>query len=351
MRLPDGRRVDSAAGNRHDALFERDYDLLLEAGICGVRESLRWHLMEPTRGELVEAELLERLLALERRGMRALWSLTQFGLPDWIDVWSGAFPAIFADYARRIAILYRSVTSVPPVWSPINEISYWSWASGSGGFAPVAPGRGAELKRQLVLAAVAASRALREVDPACRLVHIDPIVNIVQADDAVDTEQVGAFEAWDMICGRLSPELGGSPGLLDIVGINFYPHNQRLADGTMIAPGHPDFVPFHLLLQEVAARYGRPLLVAETGTEGTECAAWLRYIVEEMRRAGSSIELAGLCLYPVADYPGWVDARHCMCGVIASDATWDKRWLHEHMKEVVSSTLVTLEQGSRASPL
>ena len=43
MCLADGRRVDCLADSRHDALFERDYDLLLEAGIVSVRESLRWH--------------------------------------------------------------------------------------------------------------------------------------------------------------------------------------------------------------------------------------------------------------------------------------------------------------------
>ena len=34
------------------------------------------------------------------------------------------------------------------------------------------------------------------------------------------------FQAWDMICGRLFPELGGSPRHLDIVGINYYWTNQ-----------------------------------------------------------------------------------------------------------------------------
>lgn len=343
MRLPDGRRVDSAAGNRHDQLFERDYDLLMEIGVLGVRESLRWHRMAPRAGDLHSVELLDRLRALERRGMRALWSLTQFGLPDWVDVWSESFPSVFAEYARRVAALYRENAQASPVWSPINEISYWAWAAANGSFEPNAAGRGDELKRQLVRAVIAASRALREVDPACRLVQIDPVVNIVVGDGhVVATEQAGAYEAWDMLCGRLHPELGGSSDLLDIVGINFYPHNQRMADGTMIAPDHPQYVPFHLLLAEVAARYRRPLLVAETGTEGVDCADWLTYVSTEMQRGLGSMELAGLCLYPVLDYPGWVDDRHCTCGAIGSDGSWETRWLHPHMREVMLSTRATL---------
>src|SRR5437762_10734904 len=34
-------------------------------------------------------------------------------------------------------------------------------------------------------------------------------------------------EAWDMIGGLLEPELVGSPRLLDIIGVNYYGHNQR----------------------------------------------------------------------------------------------------------------------------
>ena len=29
-----------------------------------------------------------------------------------------------------------------------------------------------------------------------------------------------------MLCGRLWPELGGGERYLDIIGVNFYPHNQ-----------------------------------------------------------------------------------------------------------------------------
>lgn len=63
------------------------------------------------------------------------------------------------------------------------------------------------------------------------------------------------------------------------------------------------------------ARYGRPLLLTETGVEGANGAGWLRYVGGEVRaalRAGVPVE--GICLYPVMDYPGWKDDRHCRCG-------------------------------------
>ena len=34
------------------------------------------------------------------------------------------------------------------------------------------------------------------------------------------------FEAWDMLTGRLHPELGGDESMVDIIGVNFYDRNQ-----------------------------------------------------------------------------------------------------------------------------
>jgi hypothetical protein len=351
MRMADGRRVDCLAGTRHDALFERDYDLLLQAGIRGVRESLRWHYMQPTASDFRPDELLARLRGLRRRGMQAIWSLTQFGLPDWVDIWAPSFPGQFAHYARRVAELYRCAAEDVPMWAPINEISYWAWAGGNvGGFAPAAVDRGRELKLQLAAAAIGACRALREVDPRCRLVHVDPVINIVShCSELSSAEEEGSYEAWDMLRGTLHPELGGRPELLDIVGVNFYPHNQRMADGTMIPPHDPKFVPVHRLIEGVAKRYGRPLLIAETGTEGHECADWLRYMAAEIQRAASRMTVVGLCLYPVLDYPGWADGRHCTCGLIGSDAEWSRRWLHPYMREALAETLELLGGEATAS--
>jgi Glycosyl hydrolase family 1 len=345
MVLPHGRRVDSAAGNRHDLLYEEDYDLLRSVGITSVRESLRWHRIERRPGTYDSGELVARLRALRARGMRGIWSLTHFGVPDWMDIWSSEFPGVFSAYAAAVAEAFRSETDEVPIWSPVNEISYWTWAAGKKGmFRPYAPRRGPELKRQLVAAAIAASETLRAVDPRARLMHIDPVINIVARDrppgiDPQALEASGMFEAWDMLRGTLEPSLGGRADLLDILGLNFYPENQSFPDGTLVPLDHPLFVPFHKLAGCVAARYDRPLIVAETGTEGRAERQWLRYMANEAGMAAASVPLVGFCLYPVIDYQGWSDRRHCRCGLIACASDWSRRWLRPHMEPVLKDVL------------
>ena len=96
--------------------------------------------------------------------------------------------------------------------------------------------------------------------------------------------------------------------------------------GATIPLGHWMYRPLRHLLIEVGARYGRPVLLSETGAEGSNGAGWLRYVggeVRAARRAGVPVE--GICLYPVMDYPGWQNDRPCRCGLIRSGGDWRER--------------------------
>jgi hypothetical protein len=130
-----------------------------------------------------------------------------------------------------------------------------------------------------------------------------------------------------MISGRVWPELGGNERYLDVIGVNFYPHNQwfynlkgfrRIRKFTPILRRSPLYRPFREMLAEVYDRYHRPVLIAETGSEGRLRAGWFRYICEETRAAiDEGIPVQGMCLYPILNHPGWVDGRHCY------NALWD----------------------------
>ena len=98
--------------------------------------------------------------------------------------------------------------------------------------------------------------------------------------------------------------------------MNYYIHNQWVDGDLPISINHPRYRPFRDLLGDIYDRYQRPLFVAETGIEGDSRSAWLRITGHEVtaaRRAGIPVE--GICLYPIFDYPGWEDERHCPTGL------------------------------------
>jgi hypothetical protein len=130
-----------------------------------------------------------------------------------------------------------------------------------------------------------------------------------------------------MISGRFWPELGGRPEYLDVIGVNYYSNNQwihqdpntppsRRRKDMLLPPSHPLHRPVREMLSEVYERYRRPVFIAETGIEGDARPSWLRYIGQEARAAAAAgVQLEGLCLYPIVDYPGWGDDRHCNSGL------------------------------------
>jgi hypothetical protein len=163
--------------------------------------------------------------------------------------------------------------------------------------------------------------AVRDVDSRARFVHVDPLIHIVAPRGRPDLaeeariQRTAQFEAWDMLCGKLCPELGGSTDLLDIVGVNYYHANQFETPDARLRweddPRDERFIPFHKLLDEVAQRYGRPLLVAETSHFGSGRGKWMREIAEEVYIARmQGIPLEGVCLYPIIDRPDWEDMTH-----------------------------------------
>jgi hypothetical protein len=137
-----------------------------------------------------------------------------------------------------------------------------------------------------------------------------------------------------MLAGRLAPELGGAPDVLDVVGVNYYSNNQREFGGGELAAGDPRRRSFPAMLAEVHARYGRPVFVAETSIEGDARASWLRHVSEEVRaaiRAGVPVE--GICLYPVLSHPGWDDDRYCPNGLLEMEVRDERRVEHAPLAE------------------
>ncbi len=326
-RRHDGRRLDLLNATRHDRFAADDYRRLSEHQISTVRDGLRWHLIEAFPGRYDWSSFLPMLRAARDIGTQPIWDLCHYGWPDDIDIWSSAFVDRFARFAAKAAEVVRDETSAVPFYCAINEMSFWAWAGGeTGRFNPGCYGRGADLKRQLVRASIAAIDAIRTVDPRARFVTAEPLINLVCGSpvpehiQASETYRLSQYEALDMLTGTLEPELGGSPEFLDIVGVNYYPDNQWYHCGPTIPMGHYAYRPLSDMLAEVHERYGRQIVLAETGAEGSGRAAWLHYVCSEVQLAREEgIPIEGVCLYPILDYPGWDNDRTCSVGLM-SDA-------------------------------
>ncbi len=88
----------------------------------------------------------------------------------------------FADYARAAAEYVVPRVRGPHFFTPINEITFFGFMGGEWGWA--APFRNTKedrhaLRLSLCTADIAAVKAIREVDPEARMVHIDPLILVV----------------------------------------------------------------------------------------------------------------------------------------------------------------------------
>jgi len=324
-RLATGKRLDEIAFTQHDRFARQDYLRLREQEIRAAREGLRWHLIEARPGQYDFRSVLPMLRAARDSGIQVIWDLFHYGWPDdWLELFEPRFVDALAKLAREFARLWKNETDEVLFVCPTNEISFFSWAAGeSAVLNPFATHRGNELKEQLVRANLAACEAVWDIDPRTRIAQIDPMINVLPLDPdnpeqlrAAESYRTSQFEAWDMLSGRLKPHLGGASKYLDIIGGNYYVHNQWILGSGFIDQDNPRYKPLRNIIKELYQRYARPFFIAETGIEDELRPKWFNYVCGEARAAAEAgVELEGICLYPIVNHPGWLDDRHCYNGL------------------------------------
>jgi hypothetical protein len=331
-RRRSGHRLDLVAATKHDQFAQADYLRLRKQGLRVAREGVRWHLVEASPGHYDFSSALPIIRAARAAGAQVIWDLCHFGWPDHLDLFKPEFVSSLARYGAAFAKWLATELPAPGFFVPVNEMSYFSWAAGDeGSMFPFVTGRGFELKAHLARASLEAMDAIWSVQPSARFVHIDPIIHVVadprrpQEQPEAEAYRVSQYQAWDMLAGRLWPELGGQERCLDIIGVNFYPHNEwyynlkgvrRIGKFKAVRRTESLYRPLREMLTEVYERYHRPIFIAETGTENRARPGWLRYVCEETEAAiQQGIPVQGICLYPILNHPGWVDDRHCANGL------------------------------------
>lgn len=327
QRRRDGRRLDVIAATGHDRHAGKDYAQLARYGITTVRDGVRWHLIECVAGRRDWESLDPMLSAARVQGTQVIWDLLHYGWPDWTNPLDADFVEMFASFAEAAA------RRIGPggYYCPINEISFLAWGGGDVGYLnPFASGRGEELKQALCKAAIAAIRRIRRVDPGAVIVACEPLIAVHAGDDHPETIAHAAcmnrvqYDAVDCLLGRRYPEFGGHEGAIDVVGVNYYPHNQWLVDQPTEGLELAHRTPLEALLVAAARHFNKPMFISETGCEDDARADWLKTVLRATDAAAiAGHPMLGVCLYPILDHPGWDDDRVCrnglLCGYSAPD--------------------------------
>ncbi|SET91107.1 amine oxidase [Hymenobacter actinosclerus] len=315
-----GNRVDFLSLTGHLPLLDADYELIRQHQLGTVREGIRWSQVERRPYEYDWSTVQVLLDAGRRHGIQQVWDLCHFGYPDDLTPLHPLFARRFTALCRAFIDFYRQQRPDDVlIITPINEVSFMSWLGGDvRGTSPYCVGQGWEVKRGLMRAYIEGVAALREADPAVRILTTEPLLNIVPRRRAGPAEVRRAqeahrnqFQSVDMLAGRLCPDLGGRPEYLDLLGFNFYYDNEWQLEPYKTLPwgnerNDPRFRPLSSLLAEAYERYNRPVVLTETSHPGIDRPAWLRMVAAEaVKTLAAGVPLLGVCLYPIIDRPDW----------------------------------------------
>jgi hypothetical protein len=318
----DGEWIDLIEDTWHHRHVDEDYRRLRAVGMAVARDAIRWPVVDRGRGRFDFASVRPMVAAARKHGLQVIWDLFHYGYPAGMDPLSDGFADRFARYCGACARFLRPRLPGPLWFTPVNEPSYMSWAAGDvAHFPPYLSGQAQALKIGLVRAAIRGIDAIRDELPDARFVNADPLCHVTACDDsasaacAVRGFNESVFEAWDMMAGRLLPELGGSLAHLDVVGINYYWNCQWVygEEGSWLEPDDPRRVPLRDLVQAAWCRYGNEVVISETSHWGEQRAIWLDQLAAEVESLlQQGVPLRGVCLYPILGMRDWHAPRDWM---------------------------------------
>lgn len=343
-----GERVNLLKETQHDTRVREDYLGLLSLGIMTVREGICWSAVETSPYVFDFTEVANRIQAAEETGIQIIWDLCHFGYPDGIYPTHPHFHVRFIALCEAFALFHKTVSLQPLFVVPINEISFLSWHSGDvRGTVPFAVNSGWDIKYHLCRAAILGISMLKNIDPDCRIVLVEPLIKIHPGYETnlehIENLNGHQFQAMDIIGGRMCPELGGREEYLDILGFNYY-WNSQWDHGIGSVPWPEQDAPRRTgiaeLLEMAYLRYSRPVFLSETGHFGVGRALWMDEVTAECVKAiERGIPLLGACIYPVTDRPDWDDLTvYHDCGIWDLDENKNRIPHYPVMEKIVEGT-------------
>jgi beta-glucosidase/6-phospho-beta-glucosidase/beta-galactosidase len=314
----------------HDRRWRSDLDLVSASRVRLVRYPLRWHRIEPEPGrfEWRHADIV--MDALRERGFLPYVDLLHHtSYPRWLgDLSSPRFPAAFTRFAETAAERYPWVPGYTVCNEPLTTLLMCSFV---GVWPPHHRGMASfiELARRVVPTINDVARRLGRLLPAADHLHVEVCEHHTYTDDGGRNDAELAndrrFFVTDLVAGHaISPDrpfaqaviaAGGAdlssvePGRIDVLGLDYYAHNQwewHGPDRGTTAPTAP--VKLADLIGEYAARYRLPVAVSETNIRGyaSDRATWLKYTLEQCELArAAGVDLRWHCWFPFIDSADW----------------------------------------------
>lgn len=364
-----GRTLDEYALTDHYGRWRSDLDLFAQLGVRSVRYGIPWHRINPAPGvwDFRWADgPLERLLDL---GIQPIVDLVHYGLPAWIDdaYLHPQFDEFMAQYAGRVAERYRGKIHA---YTPLNEPRITAWYCGKLGWWP--PGRRGWRGFLSVLLGICRGivrsvQSMRAVDAEIVFAHVDATdLYAAAASDLADEasrRQELVFLALDLITGQVRPghalhawiigmgvrvsdlEWFEERALgLDLVGINLYPlFSEKLllrgASGLRVRMRYASAEIVDRLAELYWKRYGRPLFISETASEGSvlKRLAWLEDSVAAVRRVRArGIPLVGYTWWPLFALVTWAyrEGRKAPAHYLKQMGLWDLKPADQDLERV-----------------
>lgn len=334
-----GERVlDEYALTHHYLYWREDIDRAADLGVRAMRYGIPWYKVEPAPGRF-DWSWTDRVLEYAaHKGIAVIADLMHYGTPLWMhnQFLNSAYPQRVAAYESEFASRYRHLLSH---YTPLNEpMITVDFCGELGIWPPYLRGNDGSVKvlRSVARGIVLSVEAIREADPNAVIVNVDAAGEYVPLEPG--TERAAAlrnartFIATDLVTGLV----GGDHPLrdwlltngmdeedlawhrdhavqLDIIGVNYYPETSvqgmklykgEIARGRLWG-GHEGL---ERSLHSFWSRYGKPLMVTETSTNGPLDlrSRWLSESIAAIGKVRSEgIPLVGYTWWPLFDLIDW----------------------------------------------
>ena len=327
--------VDVAEITGHGDRWREDLRLLGSLGIRRLRLPVRWHRVETAPGAYDFSHTDEVMARVQELGMSPILDLVHHtSYPRWLDdgFADARFGGAYLRWCEQVARRYPWVRE----YTLFNEPFATLFLAGHQALWPPY-GRGVDgfcrLLHNVVPPLVQATQMVAELLPAATHVWVDTcedhqgtagdaaeyarvcndrrtiVLDLVLGHDLDVDRRPFLNQVVRQGGGRLLDRLAElGPGLVDVIGLDYYPHSEWWYDA---AGGHaPSPKPrgFASLARSYADRYRRPVLLAETNIRGfaSDRATWLRLMLEQYERAvADGVDLRGFCWFPTVDSSDW----------------------------------------------